>query len=1250
MVARLAITLSTFVVSSLVAAPVYSIFQGQQFMQAGDVVLTQTRAAYWECAVHGLLPIQVSSVKVSSPLGNSVSLNFDASKDNAVVTRGYPADSARGAVFPSGSYTLRETRTDSSVVTVTLTQSTAAYPAVSRFISLDSLPIAAGRDLRLDWEKSSDATADDFVVLKASGVNSRSFETWELNTPWPGQPDALSGLATSTTVPGDLIKPNDIITLVLTRFRINDRQTTSNGLTLSGSATAIAATISVPDQPEGNDVAQYRLLAARVLRQDSPSTLIVPDRGGFLFEASAWAVSQERLTNVTLGLPAGGNLQLQPSEDQISWQTNLVFNTEEQLGTVLPPGTYYWTFTGAGAGIQRATTTAGQADSWPTPLSVGNWSGLQTNSFTNDAVVHWTTPSGALPSDRIELIVAGPDGAMVYRNPDFSKGDPPIPGTDTQLTIRAKKLIDGVDYEGRLRYIHYLAEDTHSLSGATGWVARCVETRFPLGSRVAFPLEVLTSDLPAGEVGSRYSVQLLGNRGRRPYSWSATAGSLPQGLRLNTNGVISGVPAAKGTYPIVITATDAIGQNTGKAMRLDIVGELKPLEIASSALPRLVAGIYYFAELTIRGGVEPYQWSIASGRLPAGLELQGCCGIIAGDPVESGEFAFELRLQDGAGQVQQRAFALSVPPEALAPPLKINACSSRGEGDLTLALTGQEGDPITVQSSDDLSFWSNVLSTNLPKDGTVRLVAPPGERKFFRARFGHDRPNPNPVLVRPALAANRFVEELTYTNPVSLSLTNDSGIVLQLDVPANALAQPERIRMSLVQGIADLPLNSLLWAVEFQPDGLSLLQQGTLTVTFPAGIPADAVSFAYGTEGRDCHLNPALSLNGKVVLPIQHFSGAGQGQGTKKQAADLSNRPPCLPMYAGEAEVAAILQDTYPAPAPPELLQAVMKQWFDQSVLPNLKKAEKDDASLDAATTEFLRWSYLNRLLCLGDWNETGRQSLARGMANAINKSQARCASNFDPGEMAVMIGRDRQALLLGLEQYLPDAFDSPKVLDRVSRCLQFELKLDSIIDVPGKWVEQVRSAPLRFRWRKEDIAEDGMYVRAEGSANLDLVSWDFYNERVRPSTAGGSFKGMWLKLTMPPQEKGSPPDPENPCPAPPSSKPPSAVGCFFKADDPINGMYVRDVNGTWWFESIPVDAGGRWGSLFKEAHLQDWVGLPDLDGNEMTGFYFRDWEVSGGQVFATKEFTGSVETSGGRAVETTYLELRHTPQPSTAP
>jgi hypothetical protein len=67
-----------------------------------------------------------------------------------------------------------------------------------------------------------------------------------------------------------------------------------------------------------------------------------------------------------------------------------------------------------------------------------------------------------------------------------------------------------------------------------------------------------TTALPAGTAGTAYSGTLSATDGTTPYTWSVTAGSLPQGLRLNkATGVISGKPKRAGTAKFTITVTDS---------------------------------------------------------------------------------------------------------------------------------------------------------------------------------------------------------------------------------------------------------------------------------------------------------------------------------------------------------------------------------------------------------------------------------------------------------------------------------------------------------------------------------------------------------------------------------------------------------------------------------------------------------------------------------------------------------------------
>ncbi|HEY2384279.1 MAG TPA: RHS repeat-associated core domain-containing protein [Terriglobia bacterium] len=78
---------------------------------------------------------------------------------------------------------------------------------------------------------------------------------------------------------------------------------------------------------------------------------------------------------------------------------------------------------------------------------------------------------------------------------------------------------------------------------------------------VSFPilgLRIITTQLPAGVLGSPYpSATLQAANGTPPYLWGWGAGT-PPGLSLDTNtGAISGIPTATGTYPFPINVTDA---------------------------------------------------------------------------------------------------------------------------------------------------------------------------------------------------------------------------------------------------------------------------------------------------------------------------------------------------------------------------------------------------------------------------------------------------------------------------------------------------------------------------------------------------------------------------------------------------------------------------------------------------------------------------------------------------------------------
>lgn len=195
-----------------------------------------------------------------------------------------------------------------------------------------------------------------------------------------------------------------------------------------------------------------------------------------------------------------------------------------------------------------------------------------------------------------------------------------------------------------------------------------------VGLNVVYPpLSITTPSLPSGAVGGPYSKQVQGQGGHQPYAWSATG--LPGGLAIGaTDGLVSGMPTAAGTFNATVTLKDT--QNTTVQQAYTIVVADGPLILADATLPNGQEGAGYPTKLIpISGGTKPYAVDWAAGYTPpsglsVGLDSSGLNAYLNGSfqPGTAGVHHLQIRATDatpGGGQEVVKVYDLTI----LGPPL-----------------------------------------------------------------------------------------------------------------------------------------------------------------------------------------------------------------------------------------------------------------------------------------------------------------------------------------------------------------------------------------------------------------------------------------------------------------------------------------------------------------------------------------------------------------------------------------------------
>ena len=256
-------------------------------------------------------------------------------------------------------------------------------------------------------------------------------------------------------------------------------------------------------------------------------------------------------------------------------------------------------------------------------------------------------------------------------------------------------------------------------------------------------LQITTGGLNNATAGTAYSATLAASGGGS-VTWTVSAGSLPNGLTLGSNGVVSGTPSAPGSYTFTVRV-DSGGRSASKQFQLVVREKLSATAPADRTWE---VGRPLQISIDAKGGAPGYSWKL-SGTLPAktgfvGNQGNGSTSTLQGVPAEAGTYPLVLTVTDSAGVSVELKLTLTVAPKLKIATIGIGRAKVGKRYRLGLVSSGGVGD----------ANWSVVVGS-LPRG--LKLDAKTG---VLSGRVGRNGRFRFTVLVTDSLGAK---SAMTYT-------------------------------------------------------------------------------------------------------------------------------------------------------------------------------------------------------------------------------------------------------------------------------------------------------------------------------------------------------------------------------------------------------------------------------------------------------------------------------------------------------
>jgi len=218
------------------------------------------------------------------------------------------------------------------------------------------------------------------------------------------------------------------------------------------------------------------------------------------------------------------------------------------------------------------------------------------------------------------------------------------------------------------------------------------------------PLLLSPTTINNPTVAQFFSQQLSTTGGTGPYTYALSAGSLPGGISMDANGLISGTATAQTTFNFTVQVTDSASPVHTQTRAYVMSVQAATLTLTPTSPPNGMVNTAYSQQLTAAGGVAPYTVVLDTGSaLPPGLALNN--GLISGTPTTAGTTSFVIKVTDSTGStpaVKLFNYSMTIdpaPPPPIAGAASLAVAYNSSLNPVTLALSGGTATSVAVSTA-----------------------------------------------------------------------------------------------------------------------------------------------------------------------------------------------------------------------------------------------------------------------------------------------------------------------------------------------------------------------------------------------------------------------------------------------------------------------------------------------------------------------------------------------------------------------